>query len=151
MSSKSLACVVDANVALKLFFDQPLSDKADALFAHLATDPHTRLYVPDFFYAECASAFAKYVRVAGYSAASAKQDMADLLALSLHVTPTASLATEALKIASEHRVSGYDAFYVALSAHFNVPLITEDEKLAQVMVGSYEVRSLAAFLIPPLS
>lgn len=108
MSTDSLACVVDANVALKLFFDQLLSDKADALFSHLAVDPHARFYVPDFFYAECASAFAKYVRVTGYPAESARQDMADLLALSLHVTPTASLATDALKIAIEHRVSGYD-------------------------------------------
>lgn len=150
MSTDSLACVVDANVALKLFFDQPLSDKADALFAHLATDTHARFFVPDFFYAECASAFAKYVRVAGYSTANAQQDMADLLALSLHVTPTASLAAEALKIAIEHHVSGYDAFYVALSAHFKAPLITADEKLMQALVGSYDVRSLTLFSIPPL-
>jgi predicted nucleic acid-binding protein len=91
MSNASLACVVDANVALKLFFVQPLSNRADALFAHLEADAHARFYVPDFFYAECASAFANYVRLAKYSATSAKQDMAELRALSLHVTPTAPI------------------------------------------------------------
>jgi len=66
------------------------------------------------------------------------------------VTPTASLATEALKIAIEHRVSSYDAFYVALAAHFRVPLITADAKLVQAVVPNYDVRSLATFSIPPL-
>jgi len=150
MSSLSFACVVDANVALKLFFIQPSSNQADALFAHLEADAQARFYVPDFFYAECVSAFANYVRLAKYPAASAKQDMAELRALSLHVTPTADLASEAMEIAIAHRVSGYDAFYVALASQVNAPLITADEKLVRAMAGKYNVQSLAAFLIPPL-
>jgi hypothetical protein len=49
MSKASLKCVIDANVALKLFFVQPLSEMADALFAHLEADIQARFYVPDFF------------------------------------------------------------------------------------------------------
>lgn len=151
MSDASLACVVDANVALKLFFVQPLSNQADALFAHLEADAHARFYVPDFFYAECASAFANYVRLAKHSATSAKQDMAELRALSLHVTPTADLASEAMELAIAHRISGYDAFYVALTIHVNAPLITADEKLVRAIAGKYDVQSLATFPVPPLS
>lgn len=151
MSNSSLACVVDANVALKLFFVQPLSNQADALFAHLEADAQARFYVPDFFYAECASAFANYVRLAKYPAASARQDMAELRALSLHATPTADLATEAMELAISHRISGYDAFYVVLAIHLNAPLVTADEKLVRAMTGKYDVQSLAAFPIPPLS
>lgn len=150
MSNSSLACVVDANVALKLFFIQPLSNQADALFAHLEADAHARFYVPDFFYAECASAFANYVRLAKYPAAHAKQDMVELRALSLRVTPTADLATEAMELAIAHRISGYDAFYVALAIHLHVPLITADEKLVRAVIGKYDVQSLATFSVPPL-
>ncbi len=149
--AKSLACVIDANVALKLFFVQPLSDLADALFAHLDVDTRARFYVPDFFYAECASAFANYVRLSKYPVASAKQDMAELQALAFHVVPTADLAFRALEVALTHRISGSDACYVALSAKVSAPLITADEKLVNALAGkSFNVLSLADFSIPPL-
>ena len=151
MSNSSLACVVDANVALKLFFIQPLSDQADALFKHLEADSQVRFHVPDFFYAECVSAFANYVRLAKYPAATAKQDIAELRALALHVTPTADLVMGAIEIAINHQISGYDAFYVALEVRVNAPLITADEKLVRAVGSKYDVQSLAAFAIPPLS
>lgn len=150
MSNAPLACVIDASVALKLFFVQPLSQKADELFAHLAADARTRFYVPDFFYAECVSALANYVRLAKYPAASARQDLAELRALSLHVTPTAALAVTAMALAVAHRISGYDAFYVALAEKIGAPLVTADEKLVRVLAGKYDVQSLADFMIPPL-
>lgn len=150
MSNAALACVVDANVALKLFFVQPLSEKADELFAHLAADARTRFYVPDFFYAECVSALANYVRLSKYSAASARQDLAELRALSLHVTPTANLAVTAMALAVAHRISSYDAFYVALAEQVGAPFITADEKLVRALAGKHDVQSLADFAIPPL-
>ena len=151
MSSSSLVCVIDANVALKLFFVQPLSDQADALFKHLEADSKVRFHVPDFFYAECVSAFTNYVRLAKYPAETAKQDIAELQALALHVTPTLDLATAAMEISIDHPISGYDAFYVALAKHVNAPLITADEKLVRAVAGKYDVQSLATFHIPPLS
>ncbi|MBF8284991.1 MAG: vapC9, partial [Anaerolineales bacterium] len=104
MSDKPLVCVIDANVALKLFFVQPLSDAADALFAHLEADARARFYAPDFFYAECASAFVNYVRLMKYPPDDAKKDLAELYALALKVVPTADLASQALKIALAHRL-----------------------------------------------
>ena len=152
MSDQPLRCVVDANVALKLFFDQPGSDRADALFAHLDVDARTRFYVPDFFYAECASVFATYVRRTRYTAKEARQDMADLLALALHVVPTEDLASEALDIALTHGISGYDAFYVALSHRMAVPLVTADEKMVRTLAGKpFDVSLLTSFNIPTLS
>ncbi|MBM4425201.1 MAG: type II toxin-antitoxin system VapC family toxin [Chloroflexi bacterium] len=150
MSNASLICVVDANVALKLFFVQPLSDQADALFQHLEADSRARFHVPDFFYAECVSAFANYVRLAKYPATAAKQDIAELRGLALHVTPTADLATAAMEIALSHQVSGYDAFYVALADRVNAPLITADEKLVRATAGKHSVQALATFAVPPL-
>ena len=140
-----MVCVIDANVALKLFFIQPLSDRADALFARLEKDAGTRFHVPDFFYAECVSAFANYVRLAKYSATDAKRDIAELRALALDVTPTSDLAAAAMAIAISHGISGYDAFYVALAVHIRAPLITADEKLVRTVGDRYNVQSLSTF------
>jgi hypothetical protein len=49
MNEPPLACVIDANVALKLFFEQPESERVDTLFQHLVADARTRFYVPGFF------------------------------------------------------------------------------------------------------
>ncbi|MBI1743438.1 type II toxin-antitoxin system VapC family toxin [Candidatus Acetothermia bacterium] len=152
MNDPPLACVVDANVALKLFFEQSGSDQTDALFAHLEANTRSRFYVPDFFYAECASALANYARLTDYTPKQARQDMAELLALALHVRSTADLAAEALDIALASGISGYDAFYVALSHRVNAPFVTADEKLVRALSGKpYRVQSLSAFDIPPLS
>jgi predicted nucleic acid-binding protein len=141
-----LVCVIDANVALKLFFEQPESDKADTLFAYLEASPRSRFYVPEFFYAECASALATYARFRDYTPKQASQDMEDLLALALHITPTIELASEALDIALANRISGYDAFYVALSHRLEVPFITADEKLVRSLANEpYHVQSLSTF------
>ncbi|MEQ9354945.1 type II toxin-antitoxin system VapC family toxin [Coleofasciculus chthonoplastes] len=53
MTYTPLRCVVDASVAIKLFVDDPLSDKVDTLFSHLDADPMCKFYVPDLFYIEC--------------------------------------------------------------------------------------------------
>lgn len=152
MNNPPLVCVVDANVALKLFFVQPGSDLADALFAHLDADAQTQFYVPDFFFAECASAFANYVRLLKYPASDAKQDMVELKDLALSIVPTVDLVTDALEIATTYGISGYDACYVALSHQANAPLVTADEKLVRAMASTpYNVQSLATFAIPPLS
>lgn len=152
MNDPPLACVVDANVALKLFFEQPASDRADALFAHLEADTRSRFYVPDFFFAECASAFANYVRLTDYTPRQAREDMKELLNLALHVVPTADLAAEALDVALAHRISGYDAFYVALSSRMNAPLVTADEKLVRALADKpYRVQLLSTINMTPQS
>jgi predicted nucleic acid-binding protein len=147
MSKGALKCVIDANVALKLFFVQPQSEIADALFARLEAEPQARFYVPDFFYAECASAFVNYVRLAKYPADDAQQNMAELRALSLVAVPTADLATKAVEIALADRITGYDACYVALAQQTKAPLITADEKLVRAMGGKYNVQPLATYTL----
>jgi len=150
MSDQPFICVVDANVVLKLYQRQPGSEQAAALFTRLAVDGLARCFVPDLLYAECANAFAQYVRILGQAAATAQRDMARLHALALHRIPTADLAAQALDIALKHRVSGYDACYVALAERVKAPLITADEKLVRNMAGKeYQVHSLATFELPP--
>ena len=151
MSEAAFICVVDASVALKLFFDKPHTQRVEALFCRLDNDPRARFYVPDLFFAECANVFATVARLKGYSPKEARDDMVAIRDLGLRVIPTADLATQALDIALKHRVSGYDACYVALAERVNAPLITADEKLARSMVGKeYRVYSLATFDVSSL-
>ena len=149
-SEQSFGCVVDTNIVLKLYFEQDGSDKARALFALLDSDGDNLFYVPDLFYAECTNAFSNYVRLGTYTAMEARADLAQLLALRLHVVPTADLAAQALDIALKHRISGSDACYVALADLVKAPLITADEKLIRSLAGKeYAVHSLDTFDIPP--
>jgi predicted nucleic acid-binding protein len=149
MTATRLECVVDASVAIKLFIDERWSDKADALFAHLAADPPAFLAVPDLFFIECADILWKHVRQFGYSAAAAQKDLVGLGKLLLYPASAASLMHEALKIAVAHGISAYDACYVALARYLNVPCVTADEKLVRVLTpAAYDVRWLGDFDIP---
>ncbi len=151
MTTARLECVVDASVGIKLFIHEPLSDRADALFAHLAADPPALLAVPDLFYIECTNILWKYVRRFEYSTVAARKNLIDLRKLSMQSIPTASLMADALKIAIARGITAYDACYVALAHQLGMPCVTADEKLARPMASaSYNVRWLGDFDIPPL-
>ena len=129
-------CVVDASVGIKLFLVEPLSDRADALFAHLTAMPPARFYVPDLFFIECTNILWKYVRRFGYPPEAAGQDVADLTRLPLQVVSTADLAEAALALAVAHEITAYDAAYVALTRRLSLPLVTADEALARHLAGA---------------
>jgi len=126
-----LDCVVDASVGIKLFLIEPLSERADALFAHLAHDPPGRFYVPDLFFIECANTLWKYVQRFGYPADAARQDVADLIRLPLQVVSTAALAEAALELSVQYASTAYDSAYVALAGRLSLPLVTADETLVR--------------------
>ncbi len=145
------AYVVDASVAIKLFIT--LSDRAETLVAHLATEPAGQLSVPDLFYIECANILWKHTRRSGYPPAKARQALTDLGGLALRRFPTADLAAPALDLALQEAITAYDACYVALALQLAVPLVTAGEKLARALGGTkYQVLWLGNFpntVIPP--
>jgi predicted nucleic acid-binding protein len=140
----SFDCVVDASVGIKLFLVEPLSDRADALFVHLADDPPARFYVPDLFFIECANVLWKYVQRFGYPADGAQRDVADLTRLPLQVVSTAPLAEAALEVAIAHSTTAYDSAYVVLAQRLSLPLVTADEPLVRRFADTdLDVRFLA--------
>jgi predicted nucleic acid-binding protein len=132
----SLDCVLDASVGIKLFLIEPLSEQADALFAHVAEDPSTQLYVPDLFFVECTNILWKYVRWHGYPVQNAHEDLTDLLRLPLRAVSTRELVRGAMALAVALEISAYDATYVALSQQLSLPLVTADESLVRRLDGS---------------
>src|SRR5688572_4958147 len=93
--------VVDASVGIKLFVEEQDSERVSALFSQLAADPPAQLYVPELFYIECANILLKYVRRFGRSFKDSHADLEDLSRLSLKVTPTSALMSDALLLAAE--------------------------------------------------
>ena len=148
----AIACVVDASVGIKLFLAEELSDRADALFAHLAADPPGKFSVPDLFYIECANVLWKHTRRSGYPTEKARKALTDLGKLALKRYPAAGLAAQALDIAVDKSITAYDACYVALALTLSVPFVTADEKLARALSGTkYQVHWLGDFPVPTVS
>lgn len=135
-SKDNYSCVVDASVGIKLFLVEPLSERADALFAHLTDDPPSQFYVPDLFFIECTNILWKYVQRFGYAANAAQQDIADLIRLPLQIIPTATLAEAALDLALQHGSTAYDSAYIVLARELSLPLVTADERLARRFEGT---------------
>jgi predicted nucleic acid-binding protein len=144
VSELPLRYVVDASVGIKLFVDEEFSEQAHALFSYLAADPPAELYVPDLFYIECTNILLKYKRRFGRSLQDSQADVADLKLLALKPTSTADLMEDALLLASEKKLTAYDACYAVLAKKMEIPLITADEPLAceietAIFIGDLEI------------
>ena len=136
MSDALLRYVVDASVGIKLFVEEEFSEQAHALFSYLAADPPAELYIPDLFYIECTNILLKYTRRFGRSLEDSQSDVADIKLLSLKPTSTAELMEDALLLATDNRLTAYDACYAVLSQKLEVPLITADEQLSKAIKSS---------------
>jgi predicted nucleic acid-binding protein len=137
-------CVVDANVVLKLFIQQPGSDQADALFSLLGDDTRAKFFVPDLLFSECASAFARYARIKAMTSATARKSLKDLVGLELASVPTSDLVADALDLALRYQITGCDACYVALAAQLKLPLVTADERLFKAIPSQgFDLRLLS--------
>ncbi len=144
----SLTAIIDATVGVKKFVPDPLTPQVDRLLSHLNREG-TVLYVPDLFYLECASAFWKYVRFDFWNAEAAIVSLRGLQSLNLTRVDTFDLTDRILGIALSHSISAYDASYVVLSAQYNAPLLTQDQRLVQALQNTdFDVRLFEEFTVP---
>jgi predicted nucleic acid-binding protein len=140
--------VVDASVAIKLFVEEELSDRAIALFALLEGDEPPRFYVPDLFFIECANILWKYVRRLGLEQEGALHAISNLIKLPLHPVATSALLPGALALAIEKEITAYDAGYVSLAHRLDVPLVTADGKLVRKLDSSgFEIQWLGDLVL----
>jgi predicted nucleic acid-binding protein len=93
-------------------------------------------HVPDVAYAETVSGLAKYVRSDLLPSKLAAEILEQVVKLPLFAHSHKRLARASLALAREHRVSAYDASYLALAQSLDVPLITADRRLAEVATTS---------------
>ena len=93
-------------------------------------------HVPDVAYAETVSGLAKYVRSDLLPAKVAGEILEEVVRLPLVTHSHARLARASLTLALEHRLSAYDASYLALAQSLDVPLVTADRRLAAVAANA---------------
>jgi predicted nucleic acid-binding protein len=144
MTEVVLRCVMDASVGIKLFIEEEFSDKVQRLFAKLTEDPQAEIHVPDLFYIECANILLKYTRRFDRPLEDSLADIKDLGKLTLKITSTMELIEDALQLASEKKLTAYDACYAVLAQRLGLPLITADAPLAKavdwaVWIGDVEI------------
>ncbi|MBI5823506.1 MAG: type II toxin-antitoxin system VapC family toxin [Chloroflexi bacterium] len=144
MTEVVLRCVMDASVGIKLFIEEEFSDKVQRLFARLTEDPQAEIHVPDLFYIECANILLKYTRRFDRPLEDSLADIKDLGELALKTTSTLELIEDALQLASEKKLTAYDACYAVLAQKLGLPLITADAPLAKavdwaVWIGDVEI------------
>lgn len=127
--------VVDASVGIKLFLHEEWTDVVERVFDGLSEEVPAQLFVPELFYIECGNILWKYVRRFAYPAQDAKTDLQELRQLALEVVATDSVLVNAFDLAVKHGLTVYDACYVALAHQLQLPLLTADERLINLMKG----------------
>lgn len=129
-------CVLDASVVVKMFVGECESQAVRETMLQRDADPESLSLVPDLVFVECANILWKKVRREGYPEDTARANLADLKLLALGSTPTRELIERALEIACAHRISAYDACYVALAEVAGAPLLTADARLAAALADA---------------
>jgi predicted nucleic acid-binding protein len=123
---------VDASVALKAAWRERDTDAAMRLFA-TAEKEWTQLIAPDFWLTECANGCWKRVQRKVNTAEEAIAAIAAIRALPVVPIDTTQLQDTLLPIALRNRTSAYDSVYVATAQFADVPLVTADTRLVQLL------------------
>lgn len=127
---------VDASFVVRLVVENPLSDRAEALFGGWLEDQRP-IAAPALLFAEVANALYRYEKATYLSAATVAGCLDAALALPISLYSDLSLHRQALRIASEGRLrAAYDPHYVALAEALEAELWTADSK----MINALEAR-----------
>ena len=123
--------IVDASVACKWFFEEPLSAEARALAL-----AHPVLVAPDLIIAECANVAWRRVRDGLVPTEQAEASLNALPDWFEELTPAAELHRNAFRIARALDHPVYDCLYIALAARAAAPVITADKALLRRVRGT---------------
>jgi predicted nucleic acid-binding protein len=115
--------LVDTNIVVHLVLEGNATRGARAL---LAADSDWRS--EPFLLVEFTNVMATAIRLGRIAAAAAESALSDaerVISAGLHAVPHANV----LALAVKHRVSGYDARFLAVAEQLGTKLVTEDAKL----------------------
>jgi predicted nucleic acid-binding protein len=116
--------IVDASVAARWYFPEPLAEHADALLQQ-----RSEILAPDILPVELAQLVWKRARRGEIDEPMAYRIVAELRRVPLELKPTSELVTAALPLALHHAFTLFDAFYIALAVQSGCPFITADRWL----------------------
>jgi predicted nucleic acid-binding protein len=123
-----MAFVLDASVALSWYFEDGVSDYADAVLGALSEDAAV---VPSIWPLEIANALLTGQRRGRLSAAEVSQAFTLILGLpiSLHDVPLSLAFGSIAGLAAAQHLTAYDAAYLDLAMRQGLSLATQDENL----------------------
>jgi predicted nucleic acid-binding protein len=133
--------VIDANVLIKLYVPEVLSQRADSLFRD-AENRRIDLIAPDLIYPEAGNILWKKQRLKELSRPDVKEITEAILSLPLVVEPVKLLLPLAVDIAIGYNITVYDAAYVALATVYKTALITADKKLVDTLSKTILTKNL---------
>ena len=128
--------VLDSCVIAAIFFSETITGKAID-----AAEDHDCITV-DLACAEVANVAWKRAVHAGNNPEDLKRSLDDAVAFireTCEVLPAHDLITPAWELACHHRITIYDALFVAASIRCNAPLVTADTKLSAAVSKSCPV------------
>lgn len=123
--------VLDANVALKCFLPEELSDAAKDVVLVRAPTAEFSLIAPDILLAEFGHGLRTHVSRKGLPPADAIQIWSQFRSLEITLTPSVALVDEALPIALQNMGAFYDALYVTLAVRQDCRVLTADERMTR--------------------
>jgi len=116
--------IVDASVAARWYFPEPLAEHADALLQQ-----RSEILAPDILPVELAQLVWKRARRGEIDETMAHRIVTELRRVPLELKPTSELVSAALPLALHHGVTLIDAFYVALAVQSGCLFVTADRWL----------------------
>jgi predicted nucleic acid-binding protein len=116
--------VVDANIVVKWYIEEPDSEAARAVFWETE-----KFSIPDLLFLETASILCKKVRRGELTHQEARDICGLITEGPFESYGSRDLASEAVRIALEHEITPYDASYVALAMKLKTDCATADRKL----------------------
>jgi len=124
MSIQPFSCVIDANILIKTISVEDYTAEILALLQ--AITPGVELHAPELTRLECANVLRTRVMRFKYPVEQARQDLRELMQISVTYYPIEPLITTAFEIGCQYGVSAYDGVYVALADSLRLPLLTAD-------------------------
>ncbi|HLW76671.1 MAG TPA: type II toxin-antitoxin system VapC family toxin [Bryobacteraceae bacterium] len=137
--------VLDASVAVEWFLpgtDREVARRAGELLK-ASQRSEVECIVPDFFWAEVGSVFAKAVRQKRWSPSKVSRALRDLGALEIATEPSRPLLAPAMNLALSYGQSVYDTMYVAVALKQQIEVVTLDLRLFNALSARYPVRWLS--------
>ncbi len=131
-----VSLVVDGSVAIKWFLPEPYSAEARRILADYQYGNLT-LLAPDLLYAEVGNIVWKKQQFQGLAAADAQQILTEFQAVTFVITPSASLLSDAYRLAVVYQRTVYDSLYLALSEQKQCRFVTADERFVNAVSSDF--------------
>lgn len=126
--------VIDASIGIKQILPENDSAKALQLYSDFRKGIH-ELLAPDLYFVEISNVLTMAARKGKIPEADLPYAFGDMIRYQPVIHNTTSFLYGAFNIASQIRVSVYDAIYLAMSKQENCPLVTADQKLINAAPG----------------